>query len=778
MSDQVKIGVGVTGAHKVEDDFRRINAQLEKTAALLSKISGRSLSGVDAGMAEHTFSGLRRVSSGLRGYSGLNDFIDSPAATLRDATARGRAYRDRVLGTILDGAAREHGAGWRVTHAAAAGAGGGAGGGGSLGSGLLSGFTRNMGGLGKLAMGGGAFAVGTMGAEAVMGVVKRAVGAIADEATAIDSLKRRTGDLGMGFGRLMDEAHKAADGLGVTYAESAKLANAMTRVAGNFKGGDLRAAIGFARASGMDIGASVDFFGSMRRVGDIGSAEGQMKRFAYLIGQAVSASGYSGQVEQITRAVAQYATTSARFGLSSPNFGGYLGALTGLTRTGIPGLDPEGAAALLSRADSTIRAGGGGRWGTAFLMQALGGGTGDPYATQALWQQGMFGSSAQAFSGPWAQMVRQFGGRVPLGNGTANFSRIRDAFKRVMAGTGSAAPAAFAQLLGLPSVAQGAALFEMRPATLDLMQNTLQKYGVKLGDVSSTGMADFGAITQARGVAGLLAVRDQILGRGDLSGADRRYLSNLNGGMSEGTIRQALGRFALTREQEDTPTTILRRWATDTTDAIYGMGDKLLGPLNGILTAVNHMAGIDTILGSGYQSSGNAPLLGASGAAGKASLAAVLRNMGAGAKFSALAMAIAEHESSFNPGAKSPFSSAAGLFQFTNGTWAQFGAGGSRGVLGDNILALANEYAAVRRADHGAEPSTTELLMAHRFGLGHRFDMPPSEIRGEAQRVEHFLTVNVTNNGKTVSTTRLPLTGAGAPIVPAGGGTIVAPGPM
>jgi hypothetical protein len=91
VGDQVKIGVGVTGAQKVEDDFRRIDAQLEKTAALLSRISSRSLSGVDAGVAEHNFSNLRRVSSGVRGYSGLSDFLDSPAATLRDATARGRA---------------------------------------------------------------------------------------------------------------------------------------------------------------------------------------------------------------------------------------------------------------------------------------------------------------------------------------------------------------------------------------------------------------------------------------------------------------------------------------------------------------------------------------------------------------------------------------------------------------------------------------------------------------------------------------------------------------
>jgi hypothetical protein len=527
VADDVRINVkadtsnAAAGISKLSDATRAANAQLEKLATNLTRVAGRAVDTTDAVLANDRFVAMRRVSSGLRGYSGLADFIDSPAAAFRDQTTHGRAYRDRVLGVILDAAAREQGPGFRVTHA-----GGGAAGRSGIAGGLSTGMFRGMAGAAERAGISGSLAGGALrgfsSMAEVAGPMALAVGAvevgkgalraaakmitnIADEASALDSLKRRTGDLGGSFASLMQQTHKAADGLGVTYAESAKLANAMTRVAGNFHGGDLRAAVGFARATGMDIGSSADFFGTMRRMGDIGSAEGQMKRFAYLIGQAVSASGYSGQVEAITKAAAAFATSSARFGLSTPNMGGYLGALSGLTRTGIPGLDAEGAAALLGRADATVRAGGGGRWGMAFLMQALGGRIGDPYAAQAIWQQGMFGSSGGAFSGPWAEMVRQFGGAVPHGSGAANFSRIRDAFRRVMAGTGSAAPAAFAQLMGLSSVQQGAALFEMRPATLDLLQNTLQQYGVKLSDVSSTGMMNFGAITQARGVAGLLS---------------------------------------------------------------------------------------------------------------------------------------------------------------------------------------------------------------------------------------------------------------------------------
>jgi hypothetical protein len=57
--------------------------------------------------------------------------------------------------------------------------------------------------------------------------------------------------------------------------------------------------------------------------------------------------------------------------------------------------------------------------------------------------------------------------------------------------------------------------------------------------------------------------------------------------------------------------------------------------------------------------------------------------------------------------------------------------------------------------------------MGHDYGPGHMFDTPTAHVRAEAQLVEHHLTVNVTNNGRTISTSRLPLT-AGAPIAAAG----------
>jgi len=442
--------------------------------------------------------------------------------------------------------------------------------------------------------------------------------------------------------------------------------------------------------------------------------------------------------------------------------GAYLGAFAGLTRTGIPGLDPEGAAALLGRADMTVRAGGGGRWGTAFLAQALGGRTGDIYATQALWQQGLLGSSAGAFSGPWADMVRQFGGRVPLGSGVTNFTRIKAAFDRVMGGTGTAAPAAFAQLFGLPSAAQGAALHNMSPAALDNLMQSLGTYGVQMKNVSATGMIDFGKVTSARGIAGLLAVRSDLLNRGDLNQADRAYLTGLNGGMGETALRQALGKFTLSREQEDTPVTMFRRFSTDLQDTITELGEKLLDPLGGILNAVNHLAGLDTVLGNNFMSVGNAPGLGLP--------AGMISGPGG---FAAFAAALGQAESSGNPLAKNGSGSGAfGLFQFKRATWLRYGGGGLNiWNPNDQRTVLAREMADAQA--HGAM-TIEDLTNFHHYGAGGWQGRGPDK---EVQTVEHRLVIELTSGGKTIATKTLPLK-AGAPLIPAGGAPITMSAPV
>lgn len=81
---------------------------------------------------------------------------------------------------------------------------------------------------------------------------------------------------------------------------------------------------------------------------------------------------------------------------------------------------------------------------------------------------------------------------------------------------------------------------------------------------------------------------------------------------------------------------------------------------------------------------------------------------------------IAEIESSFQPGAKNPRSSAGGLFQFVDGTAAQYGLADRYDPVqaSDAAARLARDNAAHLRKVLGREPSAAELYLAHQQGAG------------------------------------------------------------
>lgn len=81
---------------------------------------------------------------------------------------------------------------------------------------------------------------------------------------------------------------------------------------------------------------------------------------------------------------------------------------------------------------------------------------------------------------------------------------------------------------------------------------------------------------------------------------------------------------------------------------------------------------------------------------------------------------IAELESSFNPGAKNPSSSAGGLFQFIDSTAQQYGLSDryDPAQAADAGARLAKDNAAHLRRVLGREPSAGELYLAHQQGAG------------------------------------------------------------
>lgn len=84
------------------------------------------------------------------------------------------------------------------------------------------------------------------------------------------------------------------------------------------------------------------------------------------------------------------------------------------------------------------------------------------------------------------------------------------------------------------------------------------------------------------------------------------------------------------------------------------------------------------------------------------------------------AIRIAQLESTLNPAAKNPRSSAAGLFQFIDSTWARFG-GGDRldpELSSRNGVRLMAENRAALRRGLGRDPAEWELYLAHQQGAG------------------------------------------------------------
>jgi hypothetical protein len=127
----------------------------------------------------------------------------------------------------------------------------------------------------------------------------------------------------------------------------------------------------------------------------------------------------------------------------------------------------------------------------------------------------------------------------------------------------------------------------------------------------------------------------------------------------------------------------------------------------------------------------------------------------------ALAKAIAGEESGFDPNATNPGSSATGLFQFIEGTWAQFGAGGNPRNPDDATAAYAREIGRFRSLGATTE---VQFAMGYHLGDGHLFDPPDALAQKEANEASALrsgrcgaVDVNINVNGKQSQTIRAPL---------------------
>lgn len=571
-----------TASQQANRGFGDLLRRARDTRQMLQRELKADVSGGDTVTFMRNFAGMQPRSNSLRGFRTELDWYSGHSRLFKD-DARAAEHRRRVFAYGMQGTS--FAAGGMPNFAPPGGGGGGGGGGGSP---FAAGAARaaNSG----LAFGKSMLALA--GISSIIGMAGRGRDLATEEGVGTDTLKRRMGDLGISFDQLRDQSRAAAVGLGITYVESQRLATAFAGEVGNLTGdfrGRLRGAMGFSRSYGLDPSQGVQFFGQMARFG-VGRDESSERRLALMIGDAVAKSGYTGKVGDLIQAVADYTAASARVTLSAPNALGYTSALTSLMSRGLPGLDPQSAAALLGTADASMRRGGAmGDASLNFMYAAMRNASPGikPVDALALMEGGLFGTTDQVF-GKGSALNGMMGKGVAL-NGTTNFDKIMPMFRRFY-GRGGYMLDAVKNTFGLSSHAQAAALVGLSDkGLLGASEGLLKSAGVDPMSLNATGFATVGQIANADH-GGLRRIYGDVMGRSDLTSAQKEKFAKQVGaalrGGDDGAARTAMVQAVANLYQEKTQGSETRQAVVDLTDKLTEAGGALLQVLNPIRDAV------------------------------------------------------------------------------------------------------------------------------------------------------------------------------------------------
>lgn len=445
-----------------------------------------------------------------------------------------------------------------------------------------------------LSAGAGAGLMGLVGGLAALGVGK-IIGAIADKvaqaqdnAIGLDKLYRQVGGIAS-YAVLKNSIGGAgglADTLGMKTSDAIAMASSYSRA--NLRPGEnpmtgLLTAGGMARTFGLDPNSVA---GSMARLrgANIGRSDQDTRRMGALIGEAIGKSGAFGQANEAMEAITNFATTAARQSLTGPNVAGYGGALAGLMQTGLPGMDVQGAASLLSRVNASLSRGGNmGEASQAFTAR-MGMAAGlNPYQTRAFQETGMFGTLSSAF-GANTPYGRAFGAG-PQGSTT-----MFDLVKRQMARQyGQGTPEYYMALANH----MGTGLNEaMTLSNTSMTQLTgADSRAKRLGlNVTPQLMAQMGIIEG--GGTGLGSMAKDYLGRKDLTDAERQRLMGAYKGSDTEKLKDVMAELVSVHGGTKTEGSQIRDNVAKLDNTMTRFADRALPSLDIMRMALVKMAGV------------------------------------------------------------------------------------------------------------------------------------------------------------------------------------------
>ena len=462
---------------------------------------------------------------------------------------------------------------------------------GALNTGMSAGFGAGMMGLlgGMLALG-----VGKLVSAATEKIQQAE-----DNSVAYDKLKRTIGDVNVSFRGLKAAIEGAAQNVNITFDESARLATQFAKQ-GNLRGdqyasleGELRTGVGMSRALGLDPSQGMGFLGTMRGMRQTQDEQGSRK-MALLIGETIAKSNAFAKADEVMEAISNYVTTQTRYSLGA-NAGGYAGMFSSMVGSGIPGMDPMGAAGMLSRINSSLMAGGAKGEASQFFTAMVGKRMGlDPLQTQLLREAGAFATNDQVF-GKGSIYERATGRTGPGGRDTLLGSTM-GMLGQAYGGNSEQAimlrAQATANHLGI-SMTQALALGTLQPNQMGDLEASLQKQGLKIGDINMGGLASLSKVVSGTG-ADRLGVAKELWSRSGKDALSAKERENLDRVMKSGSAQEQkdlLTALVASRDQEQTQGKDIRDSKTALENIKTLMADQLLPVTQSMRDGVMYLAG-------------------------------------------------------------------------------------------------------------------------------------------------------------------------------------------
>lgn len=458
---------------------------------------------------------------------------------------------------------------------------------GSVASGALSSGMAGGAGAGLMGLMGGMLALGV--GKLVSGVMDK-IDQAENNAVAYDQLKRVLGDVSVSFGSLKAVVQAGANNLSVTFDEATRLSSQFAKLS-NMKGGqfgslgdELKVGVGLSRSYGLDPSFGVGVMGQLRGVGATKDVQ-DSRRFALLIGETIGRSGAFAKADEVMEALASYTTSQTRSGLGGANTSGYAGLFSALVGSGIPGLDPSGAAAMMGRINSSLAAGGAKGEASQFFTGMVGSRMGlNPIQTQIMREGGAFATNDNSF-GSGSVYSRYMGGNGPGGSGTfldSSLSMLRQQY----GGNKGMLAQATANHLGI-GIRQAMGLLSIDPNQMGEMQG----YAGDLTKLSGSGIGNlgkalYGSAADRQSLAGSYLTRS---GSDAINAADRSAITGAMG--NDGKLREVLAKMAGQYDQERTQGSDIRDSKNRLDNINTSIADKLVPLTQEIRHGIIYMAG-------------------------------------------------------------------------------------------------------------------------------------------------------------------------------------------